>query len=48
MFRYLASFALMVRAKVEGMLPKTPEERAQRRLEAEARDFKASKDTIRG
>jgi hypothetical protein len=46
--QYLKDFALMVRAKVEGMLPKTPEERAQRRLEAEARRFKEAGDIIRG
>lgn len=32
-------FAAMVIAKHEGLLPKSPEERAQRRLEAEADEF---------
>jgi hypothetical protein len=32
-------FAIMIMAKAEGLLPKTPEERAERRLEAEAAEF---------
>ena len=41
--RYWEDFAKMVRAKVLGMLPKTPEERAQRRLQMDARKFQATK-----
>jgi len=47
--RYWEHFAQMVRARVLGMLPATPEERAQHRLQAEAREFQeSSKGTIRG
>jgi hypothetical protein len=46
--RYWEDFARMARAKELGMLPKTPEERAQRRLEAEAREFQRSRGIIRG
>jgi hypothetical protein len=41
-------FAMMVRAKVRGMLPQSPEDRALRRLAADARKSKANKGSTRG
>ena len=38
---YWEKFAIMIIAQNEGLLPKTPEERAQRRLEIEAREVEA-------
>jgi hypothetical protein len=41
-------FATMIVAKNAGLLPKDAEERAQRRLEAEAQDFIADQRPLRG
>jgi hypothetical protein len=41
-------FAVMIIAKDEGLLPKTPEERAKRRLEAEAAEFLDGERPVRG
>jgi len=38
---YWEDFAIMVIAQSEGLLPKTPEERAKKRLEAEGREAEA-------
>jgi hypothetical protein len=42
------SFAAMIVAQNEGLLPKTPEERAARRLEAEAAEYLEGDQPIRG
>jgi hypothetical protein len=45
---YHRQFAMMVVAQSEGLLPKTGEERAIRRLEAEAAEFLTDSRPIRG
>jgi hypothetical protein len=41
-------FAAMIVAQDEGLLPKTPEERAKRRLESEAAEFLDGDRAVRG